>query len=257
MSAPFYAAALLSLTSIICTATLLPHQEPVHLAQGTPLTAGKRLGVLQFGRYAEYFKRPILNGLLAEFFLYLFSLSMFVSGFALFSERRYSYEGHPFGPREIGMLFTLSGIVGIVIQGGLLGRLVSRFGEAKLILVGIVLLGTGYFLLPHVDPVLPLAGATVLAAAGNAMLRPNLTSLVTQVAKPEEQGTLLGLTQSLASLANLTAPALSGFLIDHAALAAWGYVAGGFCCAAFLMRFFGSAHLPNIHRKEATQHSGE
>jgi MFS family permease len=266
IAAPLYAAAGLSLTSIVCTATLLPKEQQSPKEQGTvtsePSTeassgetlsgetgpAGRREGILSFGSYVQYFKRPILGGLLLEFFLYLFAFSLFISGFALFAERRYTWQGHPFTPREIGIVFALAGFVGIVVHGGLLGRMVRKVGEGRLTLVGLLCMAVGYAMLAHVDPVVPLAAATVVSAFGNALMRPCLTSLITVIAKKEEQGVILGLTLSLSSMASILAAPLAGWLIDHALLDAWAWCAAGFCAAALVAREFGSARVAHqIH----------
>jgi hypothetical protein len=55
-----------------------------------------------------------------------------MAGFALFAERRFTWQGRPFTPREVGYLFAYAGFLGIVLQGGLIGRLVRRFGEPTL-----------------------------------------------------------------------------------------------------------------------------
>jgi MFS family permease len=57
------------------------------------------------------------------------------------------------------------------------------------------------------------------------MVRPTLTSLITQATPREEQGVVLGLTQSLNSVALIIAPPLGGFLIERGWLTAWGLVA--------------------------------
>jgi hypothetical protein len=57
---------------------------------------------------------------------------------------------------------------------------------------------------------------------------------------------VLGLTQSLASLANICAAPLSGWLLDHSDLTAWGTVAAALCGAALLMRPFGSSRLAHV-----------
>jgi MFS family permease len=248
MSAPLYVAAGLSLTSIICTATLLPAEQRDQTATNSDaaLPAGRRLALLDFKAYGRYFERPILGGLLIEFFLYLFAFSMFLSGFALFAERRYFWHGAPFTPREIGMVFALAGTVGVIVQGGLFGRLVARLGESRLTLVGLVCMALGYAALDHVDPILGLALATVVSAFGNSMMRPCLTSLITQVARKEEQGVVLGLTLSLSSIASITAAPLSGWLIQHAHSGAWSLGAAVSCGLALLARRRGSALVPKV-----------
>lgn len=253
ISAPLYAAAGLSFTSIVCTATLLPKTPPRPAAAPPPSfkPAGQRVGIFNLPATMRYFKRPVLGGLLLEFFFYLFAFSIFISGFALFAERRYFWDGHPFTPREIGVVFSLAGAVGIVVHGGLMGRLVARFGESRLTLVGLLSMAAGYSVLAHVDPVWPLAAATIVSSFGNALMRPCLTSLITLIASKEEQGVVLGLTLSLSSIASILAAPLSGWLIDHAYLQAWAWSAVLFIGFALIARAFGSARVPPHAHNEA------
>jgi MFS family permease len=57
------------------------------------------------------------------------------------------------------------------------------------------------------------------------LVRPTLTSLITQATSREEQGVVLGLTQSLTSVAQICAPPLGGYLIERGLLTGWGLVA--------------------------------
>jgi MFS family permease len=243
MSVPLYAAAALSLTSIACTFTLLPPdaRHRTTAAADADLPAGRRLGVLEWGRYTGFFRRPVLGGVLLEFFFYQMAFSMFISGFALFAERRYAWHGHPYTPHEIGLLYAFSGLLGIIVQGGLLGRAARVFKEPRLVQWGLWSLGAGYALLGYVDPVAPLLLAVTLSSLGNSVLRPSLTTIVTQVVPDSERGVVLGLMQSLASLASISAAPLSGWLIDHQYLTSWGWFAAGCCGMALLMRQWGSA----------------
>lgn len=259
MSVPLYAAAGLSLTSILCTLVLLepdtpeiadsPHaraelaragSDPLPADETPLLPGGRRLGLFELSAYGSYFRQPLLGLLLIEFFLYLFAFSMFMGGFALFAERRYSWHGKLFTPHEIGWLYALGGFVGVIVQGGLLGRLVKRFGERALISTGLVALGVGYAALAHVEPLLPLIFATMVAAFGNALLRPSLTSLITRAVSRAEHGVVLGLTQTLASLATILGAPLSGWLIDRGHLVSWSALAGAVPVLALVLGFFGS-----------------
>lgn len=262
LSVPLFLAAGLSASSILCTSLLLPEERSQTAARGAEHgasdartaapPAGRRLSVLDFGQYAQYFRRPVVGGILLEFFLYWFAFAMFTSGFALFAERRYAVAGHAFTPKEIGWMYALAGLVGVIVQGGLLGRLVGRFGEKRLIQVGLVALGLGYSMLAGVEPWLSLSASVVVAAFGNALLRPNMTSLLTQVIDRSEQGVVLGLTQSLASLATISAAPLSGWLIDTAHLHVWSYVAGGMCGLSLIASRWGTGSTNLRHAPLAT-----
>jgi MFS family permease len=226
LSTPIYAAAALSLTSVLCTFFLLPGEPPPQApASDTPGPGGTRLGVLQWKAYTQFFERPALRSLLVQFFLYMFAFSTFVSGFALFAERRFEWHGHPFTPREIGIVFAYAGLLGILLQGGLVGRLVKRFGEERLVRWGFTTLAIGYVILGGIHDSTMLIVTTTIASFGNGVLRPGLTSLITQNAARHEQGVVLGLNQSLTSVAQITAPPIAGFLIGTGHLGPWAWVA--------------------------------
>ena len=214
---PIYAAALLSTTSIICTWTLLPQAIPGHARGSAAETgpAGRRLGLLEWSGYVEYFRRPGLRELLLEFFLFALCFSSFTSGFALFAERRFTWHAQPFGAKQVGYVFAYVGFLGVILQGGLIGRLVKWLGEPKLVKSGFLCTAIGYGALGFIYRIPDLLGISALASYGTGVLRPAITSLITQKASKREQGVVLGLTQSLTSIAQIVAPLLSGFLIGQ------------------------------------------
>lgn len=226
---PIFAAAALSATSILCTYFLLPGVAPApegELAEGGPAPpAGRRLKVLDWKAYAQYFRRPDLASLLYQFFLFVFSFATFISGFALFAERRFTSGGHPFGPKEVGYVFAYAGLLGIILQGGLIGKLVKRCGEEPLVRAGFVASAAGCAVLGFSYELPGLLIAATISGFGTGVLRPVLTSLITQRAGRQEQGIVLGLTQSLMSIAQIIAPMIAGLLIEHGFLTLWALVA--------------------------------
>ena len=228
MHVPFVLAASLSALSMICTYTLLPRTKPPQQAEpsAAPLPAGRRPGAFDFATYAEYFRRPGLGGIYLQFFLFSFAFSCFTSGFALFAERRFDWTAH-----EIGRLFTYTGVLGIIMQGGLIGRLVARFGEVSLAIAGFFAASLGYLLLGFAQTLAVLVVAATFSAFGNGVLRPVITSRLTQSVGRHEQGVALGISGSLSSMAMTLAPPTGGALIDHGWLIAWAMVPATF--AAF------------------------
>jgi len=221
MTTPIYLAAVMSATSILCTATLLKGGRQSQHA------FDDREAALHWRTYAKYFGRPGLRERLLQFLFFITSFSLFISGFALFAERRFTYEGHPFGPREIGYIFGYVGLLGIILQGGLIGRLVKRFGELPLVAAGFIALVLGYFGLGIASSFALLMLTGTLAAFGNGVIRPALTSLITQQAGRQEQGVVLGITQSLMSMASIVAPIVGGLLIEKQMLKEWAWAAAG------------------------------
>jgi DHA1 family tetracycline resistance protein-like MFS transporter len=252
---PILCAAALSLLSILGTAFLLPSVPP-HPEGIAPATAqqemeapvapgGKRLKLLDWGLYLAYFRRPALGGLLIEFFLFTFAFATFTSGFALFAERRFTWQGVPFGPKQVGYVFMYSGLLGILVQGSMRqGALIRRIGEVRLVTLGLLGGAVGYALLGFSFAVLPLLLAATLASFGTGVLRPALTSLITQQVSRSEQGVVLGLNQSLLSVAQIVGPAIAGVLIERGHLTLWALWASAILAVALAL---------NLRAREARQ----
>ena len=221
---PIYAAQGLSALSIVATAVLLPRARP-QISDGSSGPGGRRLPLLSWGRYAEYFARPELGTLLYQFFAFAFAFAAFISGFALFAERRLSWHGAPFGAKEVGYVFAFSGFLGIILQGGLIGRLVKRFGELRLTRWGFASFSVSYAMLAFVHRLPELLGSATLSSFGQAALRPALTAQITHNSRRDEQGMVLGITQSLTAVGQIIAPILTGFLIGHELIGAWALMA--------------------------------
>jgi DHA1 family tetracycline resistance protein-like MFS transporter len=240
--APIFTAAGLSLTSILCTTFLLPRREFIHEenaaaeAGGETGPGGKRLSLLSWGEYRKYFRDPQLARLLFQWLLFALSFSTFISGFALFAERRYFWNGHPVGVREVGYIFAFNGFIGMIMQGGLVGRMVKVMGERKLVALGFATSMLGYAAVGFTYTIGQLLWVLGLSSIGGAGLRPALTSLITQKAGRREQGVILGLTQSLTSLAQIGAPVLAGYLIQQHDLKIWAIWAGLLSGAALLFQ---------------------
>ena len=245
LTAPIYLAAAMSATSVIATSLLL-RGGPGHSSPTTD-----RWAALKVNTYARYFGRPQLRVRLVQFLFYMMSFSMFISGFALFAERRYTWNGQPFGPREIGYVFGGVGLLGIILQGALIGRLVKRYGEASLVVAGFVSLVVGYFLLGATLSVPLLLVTAVITGFGNGVLRPALTSLITHQADRREQGTVLGVSQALMSMASVVIPVVSGLLIEHNMLAAWAWVAAAFALIGWVLTPRGVQESPGLRTSPA------
>jgi MFS family permease len=230
---PIFAAAALSATSVMTTYLLLPASKPrLTATRGETGPGGRRLSLLEWGAYADYFRRPALARRLLEFLSFAFSFAMFTTGLPLFAERRLVWDGKPFGPVQLGYIWAFAGFLGLFLQGPMLGRLVKRFGERPLNRVGFLGYAVGYCILAFCHSLPMLIVATMVAAIGT-LVRPTLTSLITQEAAREEQGVVLGLTQSLTSVAQIAAPVLAGFLIQRGVLTGWGLTASAFAAIGF------------------------
>jgi predicted MFS family arabinose efflux permease len=140
-----------------------------------------------------------------------------------------------FGARETGWVYGVSGFIGGSIQGGAMKRLVRRFGEARLALLGFVSMLATYPFLGAARSIPTLLVLVAISSFGVAVVRPCLTSLITKSVGREEQGAALGTSQSLASVSQIVGPETAGFLIEHGHLAAYGFAAALFALVGALL----------------------
>src|SRR5437763_10119045 len=156
-------------------------------------------------------REPRLSYVLAIYFLGIVAFSMMTATFSLFMMFRLGYDAF-----HNGWVFAFVGIISAVIQGGLIGKLVKRFGEPLLIIVGALLFSASLFAIPFVTLASGLTALLALGAAtaiGQALSAPSLSSLASKTASAGEQGGVLGVMQSVASLARAVGPSLAAVLI--------------------------------------------
>lgn len=168
----------------------------------------------RFTELFESLKDPRFSLLTGLYFLLVTAFSIMTATFALFTLFRFNY-----GIKINGYLFAYVGILAVIMQGFLFGRLAKRFGEAWLTAFGSFILVGAFFVIPYVGP--DFGGLTALLVGiaffslGNSLSSPALTSLASKIASEKEQGKALGVMQSGASLARAIGPALAGILLNN------------------------------------------
>lgn len=159
--------------------------------------------------------QPRLGFVLIIYFLFIVAFSIMTTSFSLYTMFRFGYDA-----QHTGYLFAYVGLIAVVIQGGLIGRLVKRFGELPLVIVGALFFAGSLFAVPFVGPasggLLALLIGGGIFSAGNSLATPSLNSLASKSVGAGEQGGVLGVTQSVASLARAVGPALAAILIHSA-----------------------------------------
>ena len=152
---------------------------------------------------------------LTIYFLSIVSFSIMTASFSLFMMFRLGYD-----PWHSGWIFAFVGVVSAIVQGGLIGILVKRFGEPGLVIAGGLLFSASLFASPFITPATGLLGILSIGALfsiGNALSAPSLSSLASKSASAAEQGSVLGVTQSVASIARVVGPSIAAVLIYSAA----------------------------------------
>lgn len=223
---PFLAAAALCLLNGLVALVRLPESLPPEARTGrAPRAAGgPRLRSLRLGRQVAAMKEALTGSRLGRLhgagFLLTLALAGMEAVFALWGSRRWGYS-----PAEVAYLFAYLGVIGAVVQGGLVGRLARRFGERRVVLAGSALLGTGLVIVPLSPTPALLAAALAVFALGRGLSTPPLFALVSREAGADAQGVTLGAQQSLSALGRVLGPVLGGLLFAYVGIAA-PYFAG-------------------------------
>jgi DHA1 family tetracycline resistance protein-like MFS transporter len=165
-------------------------------------------------------KQPRLTFVITIYFLFIVAFSIMTTSFSLYTMFRFGYDA-----QHNGYLFAYVGVISVIVQGGLIGRLVKRFGELPLVLFGALFFAASLFAVPFVGPasggVFALLMGGGIFALGNSLATPALTSLGSRSVGAAEQGTVLGVMQSAASLARAVGPSMTALLI-HSSIANHG-----------------------------------
>ena len=212
---PFLGAAALAFANGLFALGRLPESLPPEERTATTGGLRQRLRTL-----ADAAREPRLRGLYAAAFLATLALAAMEATFSLWADRRWALS-----PAQVAFLFAYVGVLAVLVQGALVGRLARALGEVKLARMGAVALAAGLAGIP-LAPTLPtLALALAAFAFGHGTVIPALSALVSRGASPREQGRLLGVSQSLSALGRVLGPVWGGV-----AFARWGvgapYLAG-------------------------------
>jgi MFS family permease len=219
-----FCAADLLLAFFILSESWTPSAQPV----------ARRARLAQWG---HTLRQPTIGLLVVIFFLATFCFSCFELTLGLIISQNFGLDlsnenDLKIAQRIAGILFMYSGIIGAFIQGGPIGRLVTRFGERKLIVASLFLTGLSLALVPvphgdiHRTGELSwrllfsggggawwlLLGVLALLAMGTGLTRPPLFGLLSLLAPVNEQGSTIGIAHSAGSLARIVGPMFAGLV---------------------------------------------
>ena len=214
-TAPIWAAAAVTLVATLMAWLWLP--ETVHRA---------RAGVGNPFRFLpELVRRPIVRRVLAMDFVYWFAFAMFQTTFALFAARRFGFDA-----ARTGYFFAAFGIIGAVIQGGFIRPIVARIGDQPTFRLGLGFGMAGLVAAAAAHSVAAFAVALVPLAFGIGFGHPTMSSLVSRVARGDEQGRVQGAASAVESLGRTIGP-----VWGNASLQQYGEATPYISAAAFLL----------------------
>ncbi|MCR2803619.1 MFS transporter [Paenibacillus soyae] len=196
------------------------------------LTTDKRrvAGEKRVSRWTA-FQGPLKYLYVLAFFV-TFTLAGMEATLQFFGMRRFDVT-----PLQVGLLFFVCGLVGALVQGGVVRRRIKKGEEAKYITIGLIVSALGFFLLLYAYSLWWAIMSLAIFGIGNALIRPCVTSLITQKTKVG-QGVASGLSSSMDSLGRIAGPLLGSMLFT--VQLGLPYLVGGILCLAalaFVLRF--------------------
>jgi MFS family permease len=208
LTLPLLLAAAFALLNLVVVLKLLPETLPP--SQRLPLP--RRRALQPFNQIGRILGQSQVRLLALAFFLFFLSFNGFTAMLVLFLRQAFAW-----GPELSALAFLVVGVVATVVQGGLIGPLVARFGERRLSLTGVGFVSVGFLLiaLAQRTTAVPLVfGGVALLALGTGLVTPCLRSLVSRRLEDGGQGAALGSMQALQSLAGVLGPPMAGLAFE-------------------------------------------
>ena len=206
-SIPGFAAMSLNLINILFVLFFLPETDIT--SKESRVNAFESSGYL--GGIRDAFKKPFFGFIFLIFFLVTLAFGTIPVIVPLLSVEFFS-----FGQFELAFVFIYIGLIQIVMQGFLINALSNRLGEQKLIILGPVLMAMGAFLMPIFQNVILFFFSNSLLAAGFGIINTSVPAFLSKRISVDEQGSILGVAGSVASVANIPGPLVIGFVYAFA-----------------------------------------
>ncbi|NIQ88055.1 MFS transporter [Candidatus Bathyarchaeota archaeon] len=206
-SIPGYAAMILTVINILFVISLLPepHRDKERTNEVTTGSSGYLRGL------RASLRKPLLGPTLLILFIVTLAFSTIPVIVPLLS-----IDFFNFNSLELSYVFIYIGLIQIVMQGFLINPLYKRLGEERLIALGPILMATGTLLMPIFQNVAIFFLTNSLLAAGFGIINTSIPAFLSKRISIDEQGSILGVAGSVASIANIPGPLIIGLIYDFA-----------------------------------------
>ena len=206
---PAWGATGFAVVNLVMVGLLLPETHPLEARK--PLPRKRALNPVSL--LQRVFARPDVRRLALAFFGFFMAFNGFTTILVLYLRNAFNWtEG------MAGGAFALVGVIAMVVQGGLIGPLVNRFGELRLTLAGLGLLTVGCLMVPMATEQTSMAviySAVALLALGTGLVTPCLRALISKRLTRDGQGAALGGLQGLQSLGTFLGASAAGLSYDR------------------------------------------
>uniref|UniRef100_A0A8C1A2S1 Organic cation transporter-like protein 2 n=1 Tax=Cyprinus carpio carpio TaxID=630221 RepID=A0A8C1A2S1_CYPCA len=205
-------AAVGSFVSLLLVLNFIPKQTKIHTkgSSNSVFNLGEITRLMKFPGVAKTFTVKIISGLPAGIFQVMFSI-IAINFFQLKAEQN-------------GYLMAYFGIVQMVIQGAVIGRLTSRFSESSLLMLSVgisSLVGLAQAMMTNVFHFCLIVIPMMFSLSVFNVIT---DSMLTKSVSPSDTGTMLGLCASVQSLLRTVGPTIGGFLYEAYGVPSFGYI---------------------------------
>jgi len=175
----------------------------------------------RWDQFARALRTPQIGLLIGLFFVATFVFSSFETTIGLLVSGNFNLiikdtSGVLAYDPKVVYLYAYCGLIGALVQGGAIGRMVTRFGEPAVILASLLLTAAGIAPLPWMTAAqfgwAGLLAALAVLSIGSNLTRPPVFGMISALAPSAEQGATLGVAQSAGSLARIAGPLVAASL---------------------------------------------
>lgn len=205
-SIPMFFASGISLISILLVVFFLP--ETITEKQQT--LSFDFNDIIPIKDTIKFVKTPKVRNTIFMFFIYHLGFFFLISNFGLFAQAQFQVDAG-----QVGIYLSWMGLLRVIIQTALIARILQALGEDSMLRSGIIamiitMIGMTLFT-DYLLVFLPL----IFLAYGTGVVRPVLTSKLTNSVTKNQTATLLGVNNSLTSIAQIITPIAGGFILQY------------------------------------------
>ncbi len=201
---PFWIAMIVAIANALLVLRFLPETRHMGVRRASvPFTRSGR-GVV-FISWGRVLRNPVVARLVVINLFFTIAFTAMETVFPLFTQHSFGWTA-----RQNGYIFTYAGIVIVLMQGGMIGQLVRRWGERSLLIAGLLMLAAGLALLSRSANLALLLVALGIVSLSDGAVTPMVAALLSFASPPDAQGEMLGLAQGVAGLGRVIGPLAAG-----------------------------------------------
>jgi len=205
-SVPMFFAAAITLVSVALVVFFLPET----INKKTDKISLSFNDVIPVEDVKRFIKTPKVRNILSMFFIYNIAFFLFISNLALLAEAQFHVTAD-----QVSFYMAWIGIIRVIIQTVLIARILRALTENRLLVTGIFFMVISMVTLAFSAEYLFVFVPLIFLAYGTGVSRPILTSQLTTSVTQKETATILGINNSLNSVAQIITPILGGFIIEY------------------------------------------